>query len=236
MSGSGPLVLVTRPLPAGMGTAAALAARGFAPLLAPLLVIRPRALETDGAVPAGLAAIAVTSGNALPGLPAALHPLPLFAVGDATAARARAAGFTDVTSAGADATALAALLDRDAPPGPLLLGVGAGQGAALAQALRARGREVHRRALYAAEPVAALPDAAVAALRAGTVGAALFFSAETARVFVRLAAAADVAGTLGDVTACAIGRPSVVALETLRWRDIRLATHPSQDAMLALLR
>ncbi len=229
-------VLVTRPLPAGAATAAALAARGVAPLLAPMLVIRPLPLAPDDpALAAGLAAVAVTSGNAVPGLPAALRALPLFAVGDATAARARAAGFARVASAGADAAALAALLARAAPPGALLLAVGEGRGAALEQALRAQGRTVHRRTLYAAEPAGALPAEAADALRSGTVDAALFFSAETARVFVRLAEAAGVADALGGVTACAIGRPAAVALEALRWREIRLAAHPTQEAMLALL-
>jgi uroporphyrinogen-III synthase len=227
-------VLVTRPLPAGAATARLVAARGFVPVLAPMLVIRPRPLDPD-AVPGGLAAVAVTSGNAIAGLPGALHGLPLFAVGDATAARARAAGFTAVTSAGGDAAALAALLGRAAPAGPLLLAVGAGQGEALAADLRARGREVHRRELYAAGPAAALPDEAVAALRAGAVAAALFFSAETARSFVRLVGAAELGGTLAGVIACAIGPPSVVALQALGWREIRLAAHPTQDEMLALL-
>jgi uroporphyrinogen-III synthase len=225
-------VLITRPLPAGATTADAVVALGFVPLLAPALVVCAREL---GEIPAGLAAIAVTSGNALPGLPVSLHRLPLFAVGDATAARARAVGFADVTSAGADAAALAALLTRRAPAGPLLLAVGEGQGAALEQALRAAGKPVHRRVLYAAEPAAELPAAAVAALRTGTVGAALFFSAETARVFVRLVEAAGLADALGGVRACAIGVPAVVALRTLRWREIRQADRPTQEAMLALL-
>lgn len=225
-------VLITRPLPAGAKTAGAVAALGLVPLLAPVLVIRPREIE---ALPAGLAAIAVTSGNALPGLPVFLHRVPLFAVGDATAARARSAGFAEVTSAGADAAALAGLLAQRAPPGPLLLAVGEGQGGTLEQTLLAQGREVHRRVLYAAEPAAELPAETVAALRSGTVAAALFFSAETARAFVRLAMAAGLADAVGGVRACAISAPTVVALRVLRWREICQASHPTQDAMLALL-
>lgn len=227
-------VLITRPLPDGEATAARVAARGFRPLLAPMLTIRTHPIGPE-ALPAGLVAIALTSGNAIPGLPAALHPLPLFAVGDATAAKARAAGFAAVASAAADAAALATLLARAAPLGPLLLAVGEGQGAALEQTLRAQGREVHCRVLYTAEPATSLPAEAVAALRGGSVHAALFFSAETARTFVHLAGAAGLADALDTVTACAIGRSAAVALEALRWRQIRLAAHPTQDAMLALL-
>ena len=227
-------VLITRPLPGATATAARVAARGFRPLLAPLLTIAPQPLA-EASVPPGLGAIAVSSASALPGLPASLRALPLFAVGDATAAAARAAGFARVSSAGADAAALAALIARATPAGALLLALGAGQGTALEQALRAAGREVHRRDLYAALPVPALPAAAVMALAAGSVAAALFFSAETARVFVRLAGAAGLAGRLDGVTACAIGPAAGMALRALRWRQIRLADHPTQDAMLALL-
>jgi hypothetical protein len=38
------------------------------------------------------------------------------------------------------------------------------------------------------------------------------------------------------VDALAIGRPAVVALQDLPWRRIRVASRPTQDAMLALLR
>jgi len=225
-------VLITRPLPAAEATAARVLALGRPAILAPLLAIR--------VLPAGLpeapAAIAVTSGAALAGLPPRLHTVRLFAVGAATAARARAAGFAEVTSADADAAALATLLLREAPAGPLLLAVGEGQGAALEQTLAAAGREVVRRAVYAAEPAAALPAPARTALAAGTIGAALFFSAETARVFVRLVTAAGLAENLGSIEACAIGRPAAVALEALRWRRIRVAATPTEDAMLALLR
>ena len=225
-------VLITRPLPAAAATAARVRALGRPAVLAPLLAIRVLA----AALPETPAAIGVTSGHALAGLPASLHGVPLFAVGAATAARARAAGFAQVASADADAAALADLLLRDAPAGDLLLAVGQGQGAALEQALTTAGRKVLRRAVYAAEPVAGLPGPAGAALAAGMIGAALFFSAETARVFVRLATAAGLAEALDSVDACAIGRAAAVALEGLRWRRIRLAASPTEDAMLALLR
>ena len=175
-------ILVTRPAPEGEATAALLAARGWTPLLAPMLRIRPVAAD----LPEEIAAIALTSGNAIPVLPARLLGVPLFAVGDATAARACAAGFTDIRSAGADAAALADLIAAEAPAGTLLLAVGEGRGERLEESLAARGRTVVRRAVYAADPAEALPPAAADALRAGRVAVALFFSAETARVFVRL--------------------------------------------------
>ena len=89
--------------------------------------------------------------------------------------------------------------------------------------------------VYAAVPARALAPEAVAALRERRVRAALFFSAETARQFVRLAQAAELAAAVHDVDAVAIGRPAAVALQAMPWRRIRVAARPNQDEMLELL-
>ena len=125
-------VLVTRPEPGASETAARIAALGYQPIVASLLEIRilHAALPPSGHVQAVLA----TSGNAIAALPASHRHLPLFAVGDATAGLARAAGFAAVHSASGDAGALAALVARDCDrsAGPLLFPCGRGQGHELA--------------------------------------------------------------------------------------------------------
>jgi uroporphyrinogen-III synthase len=229
-------VLVTRPEPGASDTAARVAALGYRPVIAPLLEIRPAraTLPPSGSVQA----ILVTSGNALPALPVSHRHLPLFAVGEATATQARRIGFAQVISADGDAAALASLVTErsDRHAGPLLLASGHGQGEALAADLRTRGFRVIRRVVYAAVPVANLPEIAREAFAAGRLTAALFFSAETARQCVRLLQAARLHEAVGAVEALAIGQRAAVALETLRWRQIRVAARPNQDAMLALLR
>ncbi|WP_298213574.1 uroporphyrinogen-III synthase, partial [Acidocella sp.] len=78
-------LLVTRPEPGASATARRLAALGHSPVLLPCLAITP--------LPARLserpAALIVTSGQAVPALPARLAGVPVYAVGDATAARLR---------------------------------------------------------------------------------------------------------------------------------------------------
>ncbi len=179
----------------------------------------------------------IASGNALAGLPAGYRALPLLAVGDASAARARAAGFTRVLSADGDADALAVLAGArcDAAGLPLLLAAGRGQSLALAAALRRRGFRVFRRATYAALPVRALPESAAAALRDGSLRSALFFSAETARQFAHLLTRAGLREAVRQIDACAIGQPAATAIEALPWRRVLCAAKPTQDAMLALL-
>jgi uroporphyrinogen-III synthase len=209
---------------------------GYQPILSPLLVVENRSVSLPP--PERVQAILVTSGNAIPPLPTTHHCLPLLAVGEATAARARAAGFAQVSSADGDARALAALTIRSCRPDrePLLLVSGRGQGQGLASALRERGFRVVRRTIYAAVPVAALPDDVCGAIGAGEVEAVLLFSAETARQCVRLLRAASLRDAVRSIEALAISQPTAMALRALPWRRIRVAERPNQDAMLAMLR
>src|ERR1700682_6153974 len=102
-------VLVTRPHPDDEVTAAGLRARGFEVLRAPMLRFEPVAFQDD--TDARYGAVIVTSANALRGIEPHLNgsrllKLPLFAVGERSAAAARGAGFEDVTAAKGDATGL----------------------------------------------------------------------------------------------------------------------------------
>lgn len=226
-------ILVTRPQPGADETAARLTGMGYAPVLAPMLGITPRPLS----VTLRPQAVLITSGNALASLPPSLHDVRLVAVGDATATRARAAGFTDVHSAGRDAAALADLVVRLCRPSgpPLLLASGEAQGQALATNLRARGFRVVRRVAYSARPIAALPEAARNALAAGTLRAALFFSPLTARVFMNVLQRDMPTATVAGMEALAISKATEVALRPLPWLRIRVAPLPTQDELLTLL-
>jgi uroporphyrinogen-III synthase len=223
-------ILLTRPLDDAAGPASRIEAMGYRPVIAPLLHIQRR----TPTLPGQIQAILVTSGNALP----ALCPgnTPLLAVGDATAQRATAAGFTRVISAGRDADALAALAAATLDPeaGPLLLASGARQGKKLAADLRAHGFQVIRRVCYAALPVHRFPQEAASALRSGELHAVLFLSAETAAVFVRLMPPVF-HPALRSVAALAIGPAAAAALEPLPWLRICRAENPTLDDVLALI-
>ena len=208
---------------------------GLRPVLAPVLEISPTPARLPS--PAGLQAVLVASANALPALPASYHRLPLLAVGDATAIQARRAGFAEVHSAAGDLQSLVALtLARCDPSGPpLLLAAGRDRTADPTPGLRSRGFTVIRRIVYAAMPVAALPEPARAALLGQQLRAALFFSAATARAFVHLLRQALPEDCVAGLEALAISRPTEAALAPLPWRRIRVASRPNQDELLALL-
>lgn len=229
------VVLITRPEPGATETASRVAALGLTPVVAPVLEV-----EAAGGAVRGLGHIVatlLTSRNAVGGCPALCHTRPAFAVGDATAAHARGAGFWDVRSAGGDAVALAALIAATLHPGagPLFLPTGQRQGHGLARDLRGRGFRVIRRVVYRAKPAALLPEAAKIRLQRGDVRTVLFFSAETARHFVRLLRAANLGDSVNAVDAVTISDRATVALRGLPWRRISVASEPNQDAMLALL-
>ncbi len=185
-------------------------------------------------LPEAVQAIVITSANAI----AALRPdgTTVFAVGDATAALARAHGFSQVRSASADADALARLVAAHADPhgAPLLLASGAGQGVALGGELRRRGFRVARRVCYDVVPARRFPSIGEAAILSGDLAVAVFLSAETARIFERLLPP-ECNDRLSSVTALAIGKTTEEALHKLPWLRIRRAETPTLDDVLALL-
>jgi uroporphyrinogen-III synthase len=228
-------VLITRPEPGATETARRVAALDLVPVVASVTVVRNVPAELPD--PEQLQAVLVASGNAIDALPQSHRSLKLLAVGDATAARARRAGHVAVHSAAGDAIALAELTARQCDPTglPLLLAAGRGQGERLAATLTGLGFQVVHRAIYAVEPVRVLPETTTHALRDAQLRAALFFSAETARIFVRLVRNTALANKLDTIDALAISTATVAALSPLQWRRVRAALRPNHDDLLALL-
>jgi uroporphyrinogen-III synthase len=227
--------LVTRPQGEAAELVAALAARGIAAIVEPLLDIHYR----DGPIPdfAGVQAILCTSANGVRALArlTEMRDLPLLAVGDATAARARAEGFARVDSAGGNVGDLARLADARlrAGAGRLLHVAGGVVAGDLAGALSRRGFAVERAVLYEARPAASLGAATVRAFAGGEVDFALFFSPRTALIFARLAAAAGLGEAVRRVIAVSLSAAADAALGGLRFDERRIAERPDQGGLLA---
>jgi len=228
-------ILVTRPAEDGAEIAHRLAELGHEALLAPLLDVSffdGGALDLDG-----VQALLVTSANGVRafGRRTARRDIPLFAVGPQTAEAALAAGFLRVRNAAGDAVALAGAVSHWADPtaGVLLHAAGAESGGWLAGALTEKGFTVRRENLYRVDAAPALPDDAVAALRAGRVQAALFFSPRSAQVF---AACLEKVGLApAGVVAVCISANTAEALKGLPFAEFRIAAAPNQTALLACL-
>ena len=162
-------VLLTRPRAAAERLAQDLAARGHEVLIEPLLTIEP----LPGPLPdlAGVQALVITSAHAVPALAGTDPRLPVFVVGSATAAAARAAGRRDVRVGEGDARALARLIARQLRPadGALLHLSGSEVRPELGQDLAAAGLRAapSRRSIGRAPRRRCRPKSIVDALRAG---------------------------------------------------------------------
>ncbi|HET9637853.1 MAG TPA: uroporphyrinogen-III synthase [Allosphingosinicella sp.] len=139
-------LLILRPEPGASETAARARAMGLEAAVAPLFAIRSVAGPPLAA--GRYEAVLLTSANGARHAPEGLTALPCFAVGERTAAAARAAGFAEVRSGPCDGAAAAAMMAK----------------AGIKRAIHLCGRdhlevaapgvEIERRIVYAAEPVA----------------------------------------------------------------------------------
>ncbi|MFC3227218.1 uroporphyrinogen-III synthase [Marinibaculum pumilum] len=236
-------ILVTRPQPDADAFAALLAARGVTPVVEPLLTVR---IVADGPPDgSGAQAVLLTSANGARALAracggaltAGLAALPAWAVGAATAAAARDAGFAAVHDADGDAAALAAAIRRALAPadGPLLHVRAHHVAGDLSGALAASGFEVRPAVLYRTEGATALSPRLQADLRAGTLDGVTLFSPRTARAFASLLVAAGLADRARDLTAFCLSAAVADAAGELPWRDRRTAAVPRSEALLDLV-
>jgi uroporphyrinogen-III synthase len=228
-------ILVTRPAPDSSETAGRLRALNLDPVLCPLLRIEPLAPRLPG--PAGFAAIALTSANAVRVVPAErLAPflaLPLVAVGGHTAAAARAAGFTDIREARGSYTGLVEHLAHHTAPGPVLYLAGRERTGDLARSLAPHGRMVVTCETYAMLP-ADPAEAALVALADGRIEAVLHYSRRSAERFVEALAPSVPAGRRRSLGMLCISEAVAAPLIDAHFVRIGLADQPSEDAMLAL--
>lgn len=230
-----PKVLVTRPEPDAQDTAARLAALGLDPVIAPLMQmrLRPAALPD----PSDLSAIALTSANALRALSElgtleAYLSLPVFTVGERTAAHARTAGFTEVTSADGAFDDLVALLDAQTFSGPIFYPVAAQASGDLGAALGPH--QVRAIPLYDMDPIDRLPDDVAAGLSTGRIAAVSLYSRRTAEIFCTLTEKLLPGNIRAELTFICLSENVAAPLVENRFPRIGLADYPSEEAMMAL--
>lgn len=212
-----------------------LEAKGYLPLVEPLLAIEP--LGRMSASLAGIQAIALTSAHAVPALGDDAKRLPVFTVGKATAEAARAAGCSRLISGDGDAAALAALIARTcrAEDGAILHVGGEVVREELERDLAGQGFEVRRDVVYRASPATAFSDDLVRAWRRREIAAVLLFSPRTAEILVRLLVEAGLMHHVDSVAAICVSEATATPCRTLVWRDICLAARPNREALLKAL-
>lgn len=229
-------VLVTRPQREAERTANRLAALGHSALSAPMLEI----VATGAALP-GLPhdAVLATSAQAISLLnevsARALRNLPLFVVGERTAAAARAMGFTDVRPPAPDARGLAETIAADyRRAGAFLYLAGHDRKPTLETALAGNGHRIDVVVVYVARAATALPQEAWAALREGQVDAIFHYSRRSAAIFRRLIEAAGLTEQAGRALQICISADAATPLLGFAQR-LAVAREPNETALLAVL-
>jgi uroporphyrinogen-III synthase len=252
-------VLVTRPDPDNQATAAALRAKGFAVLLAPMLRFEAVAIEEQ--VDAHYEGVIATSANALRAIEA--HPirtrlldLPLFTVGEHTADVARAIGFRDILvgkeARERGASALPALVEKrlaaarrgdkrpnkkraerqDKPQDTLLYLAGADITRDLSGDLGERGFTVITHTTYRMVAVPRLPREVCEAFAADGVEAILHYSQRSARAFVAAARADGVEISALALPQCCISDAVAMVMRDAGASRVVVARAADETSML----
>lgn len=228
-------ILLTRPEPDGLRSAARLRARGHDVVLAPL--IRAETLKADFDGP--FAAVLMTSANAARA--AVEHPrfaelsrFPAFTVGDHSAEVARAAGFAEVVSAQGALHDLVRLVAARFANARLLYLAGEDRAGDLAAEFAKHGISVETAVIYRAVAVTALPREAAQALGTNQLDAVLHYSGRSAATLLHLAAAAGAVNTLLGLAHYCLSDAVAVPLRDAGARRITIAPDPSESSLFSL--
>jgi uroporphyrinogen-III synthase len=237
-------ILVTRPQPDNATTVAALRARGFEVLPAPMLRFEPVAFQDDCDAPYG--AVIVTSANALRAVAdqaalSRLKELPLFAVGERTAEAARETGFRNVVSADGDAGALRDLMAAGIraktlkKTTTLLYLAGADLARDLAGELGERGFNVVTQTTYRMAPIANLPRDVCDAFAESRVEAVLHYSRRSARAFLDAARAGGVEISALAIPQCCLSEAIASIVRDAGATQVVVARKPDEKALFESL-
>jgi uroporphyrinogen-III synthase len=201
--------------------------------------ILPAADELTEAL-AGAAALAFTSANGVRAFialsPQADRALPVFAVGAATAAAARGAGFSAITAGEGDVSCLAVLIaGHDPPPTGVLLHPAAFAPAGdLVGDLIAHGLSARAVAVYDTVPCAPSHDAEQALdQQPPGLDAVLIYSPKAA---AQLAHLLEERPATEALTAICISKAAAAPIRGLPFASVLVAKAPTEAAMFACLK
>jgi uroporphyrinogen-III synthase len=233
-------LLVTRPEPDALKLRALLEEAGHEATVEPLLGV---SFDTADPIEIGGAqALIATSRNALralkgsPAMAEARH-LPLFAVGKATAAEARALGIeTVVTGAGTAAELVAHIVSVLDPANGVLVHL-AGDTVAhdLAGELEAHGFRVRQPVIYRMVPATAFADTTVEDLATHAIDGVLLMSPRTAAIYAALVARHGLTAAVRTLPHFCMSDPIARRLQPLGPLPTRVADAPRLEELLALI-
>ncbi|MEM9635699.1 MAG: uroporphyrinogen-III synthase [Pseudomonadota bacterium] len=230
---------MTRPQPDCKSTADKLRAAGHVADETPVLLFRPTPPERFDL--SNVTALALTSRRAVDVLAAHsqfpdFRKLPVFTVGDKTAAACRNAGFSRVHSASGDVTALAQLvLDRrhSLDGGSVLYPVARERAGSLESVLSENGVPCSAPVVYRMDHSRALSPDVLDALRSSAYDGVLVFSRRTAATFFQLLKSYELDHIFSSLTIYCISRQAAEPLSD--YMRVHVADAPCEKSLLDLV-
>jgi len=230
-------ILLTRPQPDSEILAKRLRALGHDSQIEPLFVIdffTSKAIALDG-----VQALLITSANGIEAF-ARNSPdreLAVCAVGNATARKARNLGFMRVESANGDVSDLARLVNEKLDPtaGILLHIAGSDVAGDLAAELGQAGFIYRRQVLYDARQQTELSSKTIDAISTNDIDAVLLYSPRTAKTLIKLVKQTALQDKTTEIVAYCLSPAVAKALDELPWKQCRIASEPTEEALIALI-
>jgi uroporphyrinogen-III synthase len=235
-------ILVLRPEPAASRTRDALSALGHEAIRLPLSQAKHDLTATRKALGEPHSAIAVTSAEIarLSGRLGDGLATTVFAVGQASAAAMRAAGFPTVLAAGGDGESLAAMIaahyrKTGVPDAPLLYLAGNPRAPGFESRLREAGIPFRTVEAYRMTPLTPAKADIEAALLAPLPDAVLLYSRESALAFFRLPPIHETPERFQSVHLLCMSRNVAAAVPRRFAANVSIAAAPDEKSLFALL-
>lgn len=231
--------LVTRPRPDCKRTADKLRAAGHVADEAPLLrfqAVPPERFDLSGVSSLAFSsrrAVAVLAGH--PQFPD-LKALPVFTVGEATAAACRQAGFQDVHTAEGDVRSLGRLIlasQDQLKPGAVFHPAARERAGDLEGFLARENVSCRTEVVYGMDPASDLPAGVAEALQDGAYDGVLIYSRRTAEVLVQLLTGSGLDHILPGLYVYAISRQAAGPLSDVA--RVHVADEPCEKSLLDLV-
>lgn len=228
------MIWLTRPLEDSRAMQAALAAERIPSLVAPLMRIEPHAtLDLPATEPDALFVTSRHGAAALAQVP--WRHLPVYAVGEATAAEARNHGFTQVVSGMHGALELLPqVLQQHAEGATILYLSGEEMKVDVPALLTSQHRQVVRCIAYRSIAETTLPDALIHAIE--PLRGVVFFSPRSAAIANQLLTQAGMAEHAAHMDAYCFSLDVASVAGALPWQRLHSCAVPTMQAMMELLR
>lgn len=233
------MILITRPQEEAEIFAKELQSLGFKTLCAPMLTIHPIAFDAPDLTK--FQALIFTSSRAVRLFTPHIQTLkvPAYCVGKQTAHAAQDSGVQTIYCAEGTGEKLTTLILNQTPKDnhkPLLHVRGFDTAIAIDKILKPHGINIETLIIYKAELTDHLSSECTQALQNGTITAATFFSARTAKNFISLARKNAHLGILKTTKALCISQSVLGCVQPATWQNAYSAKTPDRAGMIELIK